>query len=98
MPEWFQLVADGRIIGSVPSYRKEAYAMDRLRDLALRLNCVLDELHAEASARSLNDLQAPLAWLDEANGWLNFELQRGRRPRSLDSEPQFVYIPLTPRT
>ena len=71
--------------------------MDRLTDLSLRLNSVLDELHAEASARSLNDLQAPLAWLDEANGWLNFELDRARRPEVRDSGPQFVYIPAAPQ-
>jgi len=70
--------------------------MDRLSDLALRLNSVLDELHDEASARSLNGLQAPLAWLDEANGWLTFELERVRRPQVRDSA-QFVYIPVGPR-
>jgi hypothetical protein len=71
--------------------------MDRLSDLALHLNRVLDELHAEAAARSFNELQAPLAWLDEANGWLNFELERVRQPQVRDSGPQFVYIPVAPR-
>ena len=71
--------------------------MDRLSDLALRLTSVLDELHAEASARSLSDLQAPLAWLDEANGWLTFELDRVRRPQARDTGPRFVYIPVAPR-
>ena len=69
--------------------------MDRLSDLAVRLSSVLDELHTEASQRRLNDLQAPLAWLDEANGWLNFELERARQPRVRDAGPQFVYIPVS---
>ncbi len=68
--------------------------MDRLNDLAFRLNTVLDELHTEASQRNLRGLQAPLAWLDEANGWLNVEIERVRRPGVRDDSPPFVYIPV----
>jgi len=68
--------------------------VDRLIELAFRLNTVLDELQTEASRRKLAGLQAPLAWLDEANGWLNVEIERTRRPAIRDDAPPFVYIPV----
>jgi hypothetical protein len=68
--------------------------MDRLSELAFRLNTVLDELQTEASQQHLQGLQAPLAWLDEANGWLAVEIERVRRPGVRDDAPPFVYIPV----
>ena len=48
--------------------------MDRLAALSNELTTILEELHREAARRKLAPLEAPLAWLDEANGWLNYEL------------------------
>ena len=67
--------------------------MDRLAQLTLELSVVLDELHKEAARRNVRELMAPLAWLDEANGWLNLELQHSRGHSRGDAAP-FVYIPV----
>jgi len=50
--------------------------MDRLRQLADDLTRTLDELQCEAARRDARPLMAPLAWLDEANAWLRYELRR----------------------
>jgi hypothetical protein len=67
--------------------------MDRLAELSNDLNTLLARLREEAIARDLTRLAAPLAWLDEANGWLRYELERacGGAPR--DAVP-FTYIPV----
>lgn len=65
--------------------------MDRLARLSVELNSVLSELYEEAGQRDLPQLNAPLAWLDEANGWLKYELVR---LYSVDRDPvPFTYIP-----
>ncbi len=66
--------------------------MERLAELSADLKRTLDELHAEAMRRNVREVNAPLAWLDEANRWLAFELDRlyGGGPR--DPVP-FTYIP-----
>jgi hypothetical protein len=60
------------------------------------LNLILDRLHEEAAGRDMRSLMAPLAWLDEANGWLRFELEheRTREPRE---RVDFTYIPVEVR-
>ncbi|HYM15124.1 MAG TPA: hypothetical protein VEZ14_06160 [Dehalococcoidia bacterium] len=66
--------------------------MDRLAELANDLTDTLNELRKEANRRDLRGCAAPLAWLDEANGWLRYELARAYRP---DREPvPFTYIPV----
>ncbi len=67
--------------------------MDRLAELAHDLSRVLDELQEEAQRRDLPKLMAPLAWLDEANGWLRFELERVSHPDRREAVP-FTYIPV----
>ena len=65
--------------------------MDRLAELAAELNNLLGQLHEEASRRDVHQLNPPLAWLDEANGWLKYELAR---LYSLERDPvPFTYIP-----
>jgi hypothetical protein len=67
-------------------------AMDRLAELSSQLNAVLTQLHEEALRRDLHQLNPPLSWLDEANGWLKYELVR---LNSLDRDPvPFTYIPI----
>ena len=66
--------------------------MDRLTELSIELNTVLARLREEALARDLTRLAAPLAWLDEANGWLRYELERAWRAAPRDAVP-FTYIP-----
>jgi hypothetical protein len=66
--------------------------MDRLAELAAELNSILAQLHEEAAQRDLRRLNAPLAWLDEANGWLKYELVR---LYSVERDPvPFTYIPV----
>lgn len=66
--------------------------MDRLAELATELNTILTQLHEEAAQRNLCRLNPPLAWLDEANGWLKYELVRLYSP---DRDPvPFTYIPV----
>jgi hypothetical protein len=67
--------------------------MDRISELAQQLSATLEALRQEATERDARELQAPLAWLEEANGWLAYELERryGNAPR----EPvPFTYIPI----
>ena len=66
--------------------------MDHLTQLSIDLSSVLDELRQEAAQRDLRRLAAPLAWLDEANGWLRYELERSTHPGTRDPVP-FTYIP-----
>ena len=66
--------------------------MDRLTELAAALNSVLTQLQEEASRRDLRELNPPLAWLDESNSWLKYELAR---LYSVERDPvPFTYIPL----
>lgn len=67
--------------------------MDRLSELAADLTRVLTDLREEADARDLRELAAPLAWLDEANCWLRYELERVRNPAQREPVP-FTYIPV----
>jgi hypothetical protein len=67
--------------------------MDRLATLSRDLCSILDALHDEASRRELAELEAPLAWLEEANGWLRYELARASRPDVREAVP-FTYIPV----
>jgi hypothetical protein len=67
-------------------------AMDRLAELAAELNSVLAQLHDEAARFDLRQLNPPLAWLDESNGWLKYELAR---LYSVERDPvPFTYIPV----
>ena len=66
--------------------------MDRISQLANDLSATLDELHEEAARLGLRPLIVPLAWLDEAHGWLRYELRALDAPRR-DPVP-FTYIPL----
>jgi hypothetical protein len=66
--------------------------MDHLAELSNDLNTLLARLREEAIARDLTRLAAPLAWLDEANGWLRYELERGCSAAPRDAVP-FTYIP-----
>ena len=66
--------------------------MDHLTELAAELNSVLTQLQEEASRRDLRELNPPLAWLDESNSWLKYELAR---LYSVERDPvPFTYIPL----
>jgi len=67
--------------------------MDTLNDLAADLTRILDRLQREAAERDLRNLMAPLAWLDEANGWLRFELDQIREAPRREAVP-FTYIPV----
>ena len=70
--------------------------MDRLSTLARDLTSILEELHEEAERREMRALDAPLAWLEEANGWLRHELVRSATPSPAEAVP-FTYIPVTYR-
>ncbi len=48
--------------------------MDRLSELSADLTTLIKQLQAEAMQRNVRELLAPLAWLDEAHSWLNYEL------------------------
>ncbi|HEY8172999.1 MAG TPA: hypothetical protein VIH21_07915 [Dehalococcoidia bacterium] len=67
--------------------------MDRLTELAEQLSLALARLQNEAASRDIRELVAPLAWLDEANGWLNYELDRLHGATGPESVP-FTYIPV----
>ena len=67
--------------------------MDRLATLSRDLSTILDALHDEANQRALPELDAPLAWLEEANGWLRYELARAHCPEIREAVP-FTYIPV----
>jgi hypothetical protein len=66
--------------------------MDRLAELANDLSVILAELREEASRSNLRQLAAPLAWLDESNGWLRYELARARSPQR--APVPFTYVPV----
>jgi hypothetical protein len=70
--------------------------MDRISRLADDLSAVLDQLHEEAAEQGVRPLMAPLAWLDEANSWLRYELRALREPERREFTP-FTYIPLALR-
>jgi hypothetical protein len=71
-------------------------AMDRISQLADDLSVLLDQLHQEAAGTGLRPLMAPLAWLDEANAWLRYELEQ--LPEPSRKEPvAFTYIPVSLR-
>lgn len=70
--------------------------MDRVSQLADELTTVLDRLQEEAARHDMRALMAPLAWLDEANSWLRYELVRERADRPAESVA-FTYIPLSLR-
>lgn len=70
--------------------------MDRLAELSAELSSVLEQLRREAVRRDARELTAPLAWLDEANGWLKYELARVRGVENRDPVP-FTYIPVNLR-
>lgn len=66
--------------------------MNRLAELSAELNSILAQIHDEALRRDLPQLNPPLAWLDEANGWLKYELAR---LYALERDPvPFTYIPV----
>jgi hypothetical protein len=65
--------------------------MDRLNELAADLSSVLDQLQREAARHDARELMAPLAWLDEANGWLAYEMAQRQAPARQDAVP-FEYI------
>jgi hypothetical protein len=65
--------------------------MDRLAELSADLKRTLDELNDEAIRRNVRELMPPLAWLEEANRWLAFELDRLHGGASRDPVP-FTYI------
>jgi hypothetical protein len=67
--------------------------MDRFAELSSELSSVLEQLRREAVRRDLRELSAPLAWLDEANGWFKYELARARAVDVRDPVP-FTYIPV----
>jgi hypothetical protein len=67
--------------------------MDRLSELAADLTKILAELRDEADQHNLHQLAAPLAWLDEANGWLRYELARVYAAGEREPVP-FTYIPV----
>jgi hypothetical protein len=66
---------------------------DRLTELSSQLSLVLDQLQREAMRRNVRELAAPLAWLDEANGWLKYELARLNGNDRPEPVP-FTYIPV----
>jgi hypothetical protein len=66
--------------------------MDRLTQLSLDLTALLTEIRDEANRRDLTAMAAPLSWLDEANGWLNYELARAQTP-SLREPVAFTFVP-----
>lgn len=67
--------------------------MDRLVQLTAQLSEVIEQLHTEARDRDARDLMAPLAWLDEANSWLRYEMECADSPARRDGVP-FTYIPV----
>ena len=66
--------------------------MDHLTELSTDLRRTLEDLHAEAMRRNVRELMAPLAWLDEAERWLAFELDRLHGVARHEPVP-FTYIP-----
>ena len=68
--------------------------MDRLTTLARDLTSILEEIHEEAERRNIRGLDAPLAWLAEANGWLRVELARSTSPAPPEAAVPFTYIPV----
>lgn len=67
--------------------------MDRLVELTTHLSEILEQLQAEARARDARGLMAPLAWLDEANSWLRYEMECADSPARRQEVP-FTYIPV----
>jgi hypothetical protein len=68
-------------------------AMDRLTALSNEISSILDQLHQEAASNGARELMAPLNWLDEANGWLKYELARRCDTAPRDPVP-WTYIPV----
>ena len=66
---------------------------DRLAELTADLTRLLEELRQESCRRDLRELAAPLAWLDEANRWLKYEMSRAYGTERRDPVP-FTYIPV----
>ena len=67
--------------------------MDRLTTLARDLTSILEEIYEEAERRDIRELDAPLAWLSEANGWLRHAIIRSSSPGMREPVP-FTYIPV----
>ncbi|MEX2247572.1 MAG: hypothetical protein WEC75_12910 [Dehalococcoidia bacterium] len=67
--------------------------MDRLAELSMDLSEALERLREEALGRDLRRVLVPLAWLDEANGWLRYELERCTEADPRDPVP-FTYVPV----
>lgn len=67
--------------------------MDRLAELTTDLSALLDELKREADDCEARGLLTPIAWLEEANTWLKYELTRHYNPERRDPVP-FTYIPV----
>jgi hypothetical protein len=70
--------------------------MDRLTELSAQLSTLLTEIDQEARRRGARELMAPLAWLAEADGWLEYELARRGSSAPVDPVP-FTYVPLETR-
>lgn len=66
--------------------------MHRLSELSAELDRILEELRREAARCGVAELNAPLAWLSEARGWLAYELDRLEDGGRRDPVP-FTYIP-----
>ena len=66
--------------------------MDRLNELDAELARVLDEIAFEVERSGARDLAAPVAWLYEARGWLQYELARARSGEA--NVVPFTYVPL----
>jgi hypothetical protein len=70
--------------------------MDRLAELSSELSSLLEQLQSEANGSNMRELMAPIAWLDEANSWLRYELRRVHGNDARDPVP-FTYVPLALR-
>ena len=70
--------------------------MDRLAELTTNLTALLEELKREVDDHEARGLLTPIAWLEEANGWLKYELTRFYNPERRDPVP-FTYIPVDMR-
>jgi hypothetical protein len=66
--------------------------MDRLDTLAADLTRLIDEIRDEVDRQQAREFAAPIAWLGEANGWLQYELDRARH--GMRDPVPFTYLPL----